>query len=75
MSAVNMSGKRQAPEDTFESLKAVFEHSRSKQLRLANSPVPGGAFLQKLLNAKGGDPEFNLGKLLDTAVKERANGS
>lgn len=55
MSSVSMNGGKQKPEEVFESLKAVFDHQRSKKLKLAEGAVPQGVFLQSLLTAKGGD--------------------
>lgn len=66
MAAVNMTGKPAKPEETFESLKAIFEHQNSKKLKFQEGAVPQGKFLQRLLASKG-DDGFNLGKLLKEA--------
>lgn len=75
MSASNMSGKMQKPEDTFESLKAVFNYQQSRQIKLAEGAVPAGNFLQRMLAAKGGDGQFDLNKVMKDSREAIANGT
>jgi hypothetical protein len=58
---------KQKPEDIFGTVKAVFAAEAANRTKFAEGAVPAGNFLAHMLQAKGGDSEFNLTEIMQEA--------